>query len=156
MSDDDKASVLIELASVFNTLYSTNYSLQEAVEHYEAAAKALRYIFDKAGDNNWLDVPVISFVKTLVAIARRASACSQRDENSGDVLKRAGAEIRSIRATASRNSDSQNSKVYPCMALLSLVFLIRFPVMGAAVLQVLNFSAISLTRPHAFFKPVHF
>jgi hypothetical protein len=83
--------------------------MQEAVEHYETAAKALRYIFDKADNDDWLNAPVISFVKALVIIARRASASSQRSENSGDVLKRAGAEIRSIRATAFRHS-----KVRPC------------------------------------------
>lgn len=88
--------------------------MQEAVDRYEAAAKALRYVFDKADDDAWLDQPVIDFVRNVVTIARRAAARPQQGERSGETLKRAGAEVLRVRVAAFRHSKARSPPHLSC------------------------------------------
>ena len=86
------------------TRAATPQAAQEAVDSYEAAAKALRYVFDNADDDTWLDQPVIDFVRNVVTLARRAAARPRQGERSGETLKRAGAEVLRVRVAAFRHS----------------------------------------------------
>jgi hypothetical protein len=76
--------------------------VQDAVEHYTTAIKALRDCFDKADEESWLDQVVIDAVRDLVATAQRARRSLPGESTTG-TLKSVGAEMRSIRAVAYRH-----------------------------------------------------